>query len=77
MLQWAVNLERIDIYSFVMTIGSFRAMPRAGNLKRLKKICGYLLEHKEAFITYRAEIPDYSMYEIVKYDWGEVYADSV
>ncbi len=77
MLQWAVILGMIDIFCAVMTMGSFRAMPREGHLKRLKKICGYLRDHKEAFITYKMEIPDYSMYEVVKYDWGEVYADSV
>ena len=68
MLQWFMTLGRIDIYCAVMTMKSFRAMPREGHLKRLKNICGYMRDHKEKFITYKVKIPDYSMYEVVKYD---------
>ena len=77
MLQWAVTLERNDIYCAVMTMGRFRAMPKEGHLKRPKKICGYLCNHKEAFITYKTKIPDYSMYKVVKYDWVDIDASSV
>ena len=64
MLLWAVTLGRIDISCAVMTMGSFRDLPQESHLKRLKKICGYLCDHKEAFINYKVEIPDYSMYEV-------------
>ncbi len=59
-----------------MNIESFRKMLRSGHLKRLKKTCGFLRDHKEAFMAYKIRIPDYSMYKVVKYDWGDVYADS-
>ena len=76
MLQWAVSIGRFDIHCAVMTMGSFRAMPREGHLKILKKIFAYLNQHKEAFITFNTEIPDYKKFKIESFDWYNVYEDS-
>ena len=77
MLQQTMNLGIIDICCAAMIIESFRAIPREGHLTILKNICGYLNGYKESFITCKTKIPDYSMYKMVKYDWGEVYDNSV
>jgi hypothetical protein len=39
-LQWVVSLGRIDITTAVMTLSSFRALPRKGHLERAKCVVG-------------------------------------
>jgi hypothetical protein len=41
-MQWAVSIGRLDIATAVMSLSSFREMPRRGHLKRAKHIYGYL-----------------------------------
>jgi hypothetical protein len=41
-MQWAVSIGRLDIVTAVMSLSSFRAMPRRGHLERAKRINGYL-----------------------------------
>jgi hypothetical protein len=41
-MQWAVSIGRLDIATAVMSLSSFRAMPRRGHLERAKRIYGYL-----------------------------------
>jgi hypothetical protein len=41
-MQWAVLIGRLDIATAVMSLSSFRAMPRRGHLERAKQIYGYL-----------------------------------
>jgi hypothetical protein len=49
-MQWAVSIGRLDIATAVMSLSSFRAMPRRGQLERAKWIYGYLRKMKEARI---------------------------
>ena len=49
-LQWAISLGRFDIATAVMSMSSFRAAPRIGHLDRVKRIVGYLLKMKDAYI---------------------------
>jgi hypothetical protein len=49
-IQWAVSIGRLDIATAVMSLSSFRAMPRRGHLERAKQIYGYLQKMKEARI---------------------------
>jgi hypothetical protein len=41
-MQWAVSIGRLDIVTAVMSLSSFRAMPRRGHLERAKQIHGNL-----------------------------------
>jgi hypothetical protein len=41
-MQWAVSIGKLDIVTAVMSLSSFRAMPRRGHLERAKQIYGYL-----------------------------------
>jgi hypothetical protein len=41
-MQWAVSIGRLDIATAVMSLSSFRTMPRRGHLERAKGIYGYL-----------------------------------
>ena len=74
--QWAVTIGRIDITTAVMTLASFRAMPRVGHLERAKRLCGYLAKMKHAAIRVRTDEPDYSDIPEFEYDWSKsVYGD--
>ena len=59
-LQWTITLGRFDIGTAVMTMSGFRVAPRLGHMKRLRRICGYLLRFRNAAIRIRMEKPDYS-----------------
>ena len=75
-MQWAVSIGRLDIATAVMSLSSFRAMPRRGHLERAKQIYGYLRKMKEARIRVLTKEPDYSDYQDPEYDWSSsVYGD--
>jgi hypothetical protein len=46
----AVSIGRLDIATAVMSLSSFRAMPRRGHLERAKRIYGYLRKMKDTWI---------------------------
>jgi len=68
-LQWCVTLGRFDIAVSVMTMSSFRAMPREGHLDRLKRIYGYLRKFPDGAIRFRTGIPNTDKYTMPEYDW--------
>ena len=59
-MQWAVTIGRIDITTAVMTLSSFRALPRKGHMDRAKRVYSYLGKMKDAVIRIRVDEPDYS-----------------
>jgi hypothetical protein len=69
-MQWAVSIGRLDIATAVMSLSSFRAMPRRGHLERTKQIYGYLRKMKEARIRVLTNELDYSDYQDPGYDWS-------
>ena len=76
-IQWAVTLGRLDVNTAVMTLSSFRAMPREGHLERTKRVVGYLAKMKHATLRYRTEEPDYSDLPHEEYSWDRsVYGDA-
>jgi hypothetical protein len=72
-LQWAVSLGRFDITTAVMTLSSFRALPREGHLKRAKRVVSYLYWFSRAKIRFRTHEPDLSSIPIPEYEWEGVY----
>ena len=68
-LQWAISLGRFDVATAVMSLSSFRALPRRGHLDRAKRICGYLYRMKHAVIRFRIHEPDYSDLPDPEHDW--------
>jgi hypothetical protein len=59
-MQWAVSLGRFDIGVAVMTLSSYRSMPRQGHLQHARRVCGYLAQFSDAKIRFRTGIPDLS-----------------
>lgn len=56
-LHWAITLARFDISVAVTRLSRFRAEPRQGHLKRVKRLCGYQRAHPEAAIRCRTKRP--------------------
>jgi hypothetical protein len=75
-MQWAVSIGRLDITTAVMSLSSFRTMPRRGHLERAKQIYGYLRKMKEERIQVLTNEPDFSDCQDLEYDWSSsVYGD--
>jgi hypothetical protein len=75
-MQWAVSIGRLDIATAVMSLSSFRAMPRRGHRERAKRIYCYLRKMKEARIRVLINEPDYSDYQDLEYDLSSsIYGD--
>jgi hypothetical protein len=75
-LQWAILLGRFDIAAAVMSLSSFRALPRQGHLEQAKRICSYLYWMRHATIRFCTHEPDYSDLPNVKHKWdASVYGD--
>jgi hypothetical protein len=51
-------------------MGGFCATPRAGHLKHLICICGYLKKHPDQTICFHTGIPDFSHLDHIIYDWA-------
>ena len=68
-LQWAVSIGRLDITTAVMSMSSFRALPRRGHLERVKRLIGYLSKFRHFKIRFRTEEPDYSTLSNVQHEW--------
>jgi hypothetical protein len=75
-LQWTISLGRFDVGTAVMTMSSFRAIPRVGHLERAKRIVGYLAKMRHGVVRFRTVEPDYSDLPSHEYDWAKsVYGD--
>ena len=59
-----------------MTMSRFRAIPRAGHLKRVKRIFHYLNNFKDASITFNIEEPEHSKYKIIQPEWKYIYGET-
>ena len=68
-LQWAISLGRFDISTAVMTLSSFRALPRQGHLTRAKRVYGYLAIFKNSAICIWTDMPNYENLKIKDCDW--------
>jgi hypothetical protein len=68
--QWAVQLGRLDITTAVMTMSSFRAVPRQGHLTPAKRIIEYLVKTRNAAIRLRTDLPDLSDLLDPEHDWS-------
>ena len=77
-LQRLVTVGRFDIMSAATTMVRFRVEPREGHIKRLKRIYGYLRNHKfrVGCIRYRTGQVHHDRSQSVEYGWERtVYGD--
>ena len=72
-LQWNISLGCYNIMCVVMTMSSFYAAPRIGQLEQLKQICGYLVNTADYRLCFRTHNVDYSDLVTKKEDWHKIY----
>ena len=70
-IKWDVSLGRLDVNATVMTLASFRAKPREGNVDRARRVVSYLVKFKHATIRIGTEEPDLSSMPITPYEREE------
>ena len=77
-MQWAISIGRWDIQTAVMSMSSFRAQPRKGHMKRVKRIYGHLSRFRCLKIRFRTDEPDLPAFDNkTKLDWSTtVYGDA-
>jgi len=56
-LQWAVELGRIDIYIDVAMLSSHSAEPRLGHLEQVLNIFSYLKNHTNSHLVFESRFP--------------------
>jgi len=70
-LHWIVTLGRFDVMSATVTMARFRAAPRVGHLRRLRRIYGYLRNKRfrHGGIRYRTGRIQHEVQEFHEYNW--------
>jgi hypothetical protein len=70
-MQWVVSIGCLDITTAVMTLSSFRAMPRHGHLDHVKCVYGCLSKMKEeGIVCVHTDELDYSRLPKQDLDWA-------
>lgn len=58
MLQWAIELGRVDIYHEVSILSAYQASPWQGHLEELLHIFGFLNKHPKLTLYFNPDIPN-------------------
>ena len=54
----------------VMTLSSFRAQPRVGYMKRVKRVYEYLINHRHYRIRFDVRRPNHEYTPVPTHDWS-------
>jgi hypothetical protein len=75
-LQWAVELGRVDILLEVALMYTYMAMPREGHLQQLYLMFGYLKVYPKRKIAFDFQHPKICERMFKEYDWCDFYRDA-
>ena len=75
-LQWAIELGRVDILLEVSLLSQHLALPRSGHLNQVYHIFGYLKESPRRRIYFDPAEPVISEDRFQRYDWEEFYKEA-
>ena len=75
-LQWVVEIGRVDILLEVSLLSSHLALPRIGHLQAVYHIFGYLKQVPKRKLFFDPVSPLISKYRLHKFDWEDFYRDS-
>jgi hypothetical protein len=59
-LQWAVELARIDLTRSVALMSRFRSFPREGHMEAVLHIFGYIKTHSHSCLVFNQQYRDWS-----------------
>jgi hypothetical protein len=73
-LQWAVELGRLDIYHEVSILSQFQALPREGHLEAIYHLFGYLKSKDKVKMVFDYRVPDINEAAFKQHcDWEPFY----
>ncbi|MGH7955039.1 MAG: hypothetical protein ACREOZ_03675, partial [Gloeomargaritales cyanobacterium] len=76
-LQWAVELGRIDITFYVSTMARYLACPRRGHLDKVLQIFAFVKKHLRSKLVLDPEVKDWNDRIWIEADWSEYYPDAM
>lgn len=74
-LQWIVELGRIDMITEVSRLSSHMALPREGHLDALFHVFNFLKLHKNARMVFDPTYPEIDMKAFQEHDWTNFYGN--
>jgi hypothetical protein len=74
-LQWAVELGRIDIYIDVALLSSYMAQPRVGHLQEVLHVFSYLKCHENSKLVFNQFPQSWDDTQFHVFDWTSFYRD--
>ena len=75
-LNWVVEIGRVDIITEVSKLASAMAMPREGHLDAAFHVFGYLSNHHNSRMVFDPSYPDIDSRDFIKSEWKDFYAES-
>jgi len=75
-LQWAIELARIDLTQAVSLMAQFRNAPRDGHMEAVLRIFGYIKGHLKAKVVFDPMYRDWTDREWTTADWKEFYPEA-
>ncbi len=76
-LQWIVELGRVDIMTEVSMLSAHNAMPREGNLEGIYHIFSYLKGHENSRIVFDPAYPKIDDRRFKTVDWKDFYPKAI
>ena len=74
-LQWSVEIGRLDILLEVSLLSSHLAIPRVGQISQVYHIFGYLKNSPRRRLFMDPDHPNISEGRLIKFDWTDFYKD--
>ena len=74
-LNWMVELGRVDIITETSVLASHMALPREGHLDAALHVFGYLSRKTNARMVFDPSYPDIDQSKFHSHDWGRFYGD--
>lgn len=72
-LQWSVEIGRVDILLETSMISAHLALPRIGHLEQLIHMFGYLKMHPKRKLVFDARHPNINEWRFHRYNWHDFY----
>jgi len=76
-LQWAVELGRVDVAYATSSLARFSANPRSGHLSAVHRVFGYLKKHINSKLVLDSRPRDFSKVTWNDQDWSEFYPEAI
>jgi hypothetical protein len=74
-MQWMVELSRVDIATEISLLSSHLAYPRVGHTEVTLHVMGYLKQKHNTRLVFDPTYPTIDMDSFPQYDWTEFYGN--